>query len=386
MYYRSNSATKELLSPLRLIIISALLMFSFSTQAATPNSRFDHFQTGFPLTGQHQFVDCASCHLDGQFKGAPLACGLCHNGSRAPGKNPLHFRSSDFCDDCHTENSWSGARFEHSDIQEPCLNCHNNHVLVGKSVSHILSTSACEDCHNTISFDRVGSIDHTAVIGTCSSCHNGITATGKHAQHINTNDECDSCHSTTTWRGARFDHSNITAACSSCHNGSTATGKHAAHIITTAECDTCHNTSTWLGASFDHSTITGSCSSCHNGSTATGKGTSHFDTTLECDRCHTTSSWSLLTFSHDSPNYPGDHTSARDCVDCHTSNSQLINWPFSAYKPECAGCHANDFEPGAHKGPGDVLIPINDLIDCSGLCHLKDGDRSNEHRVNSTEW
>lgn len=209
---------------------------------------FDHYTTGFPLTGKHDLVSCAECHLSGKSKGTPVECGLCHNGVRAIGKHQQHFPSSDFCDDCHTVNSWSGAIVDHTDIQVACLNCHNNITAVGKSVTHIASTQICEDCHNTIAFRRVSRVDHNAVLGSCSSCHNGVIATGKHPVHIPTTAECDFCHSTETWLGAEFDHTTAVGACSNCHNGSIATGKDADHIVTAQDCGFCHTTNGWLPA------------------------------------------------------------------------------------------------------------------------------------------
>lgn len=230
-----------------LTTILLLLSFSlsFSTQAAEPVGGFDHFTTGFPLIGKHEFLDCSSCHLYGQFKGTPLECFQCHNGNRAEGKHPQHLPSSDFCDDCHTVYSWPGARYDHGDVQGECQNCHNNVVAIGKSASHIASTEICEDCHNTITFTRVARVDHTAVIGTCDSCHNGVIATGKNPGHINTIATCDYCHNTNTWLGAFFDHSTVTEACSSCHNGVIATGKPSDHVVTTDECGFCHTTISW---------------------------------------------------------------------------------------------------------------------------------------------
>lgn len=326
-----------------LLLSGSLLLVNSSTHAADDVESFDHFTTGFPLTGKHQFLDCSSCHIGGMFKGTPLECGLCHNRSRAPGKNPEHVPSSNICDDCHTTDTWLGARFDHSGIFAPCENCHNNSVALGKSPSHITTTtsSTCEDCHNTITFKRVGRVDHAFVSGTCDSCHNGIKATGKSPQHL----------------------------------------------FTIAQCDNCHNTNTWRGARFDHTYATGLCLSCHNGSIATGKSTTHFVTTLDCNRCHTTARWIPLPhFTHDSPDYPGDHRTGVLCVDCHTTNNQVIAWPFPAYQPECAACHTDDYVPDSHKGVGDVPLPISDVADCSGSCHLKDGIQSNEHRASAGSW
>jgi len=174
-----------------LLALSSLFMLAnTSTHAADNYESFDHFTTGFPLTGKHEFLDCSSCHIGGQFRGTPMECVLCHNNSRAPGKHAEHIPSNNRCDDCHTDKSWKGARFDHSDVLGlPCTNCHNNVVAVGKTPSHIISTAQCEDCHNTITFNRVGRVDHAAVIGSCSSCHNGVTSTGKHPGHTQTTAE-----------------------------------------------------------------------------------------------------------------------------------------------------------------------------------------------------
>jgi hypothetical protein len=221
--------------------------------------------------------------------------------------------------------------------------------------------------------------------------------TGKSSNHVLTTAQCDSCHNVNGWVPANMDHNLISGSCSTCHNGSTATGKTGNHIVTTAQCDSCHNTRSWTPANFDHGSITGTCSSCHNGSIATGKTSNHFVTTLDCSSCHTTSTWvSITAFRHSSANYPGDHVSSVTCQSCHTSNSQTIPWPYSAYMPDCAGCHANDYRSGAHKkyeNP-DTSYSVSELRDCSGSCHeytdssmttIKETE-SGEHRTNRTSW
>ena len=411
-----------------LVLSSLAVLINSTTHAAEDFKSFDHFTTGFPLLGKHEFLDCSACHIGGQFKGTPMECVLCHNNSRAPGKHAEHIPSSNRCDDCHTEQSWKGARYDHSDVVEPCTNCHNNIVALGKTPSHILSTEQCEDCHNTITFARVGRVDHIAVLGSCSSCHNNVVAIGKHPGHIQTTSECDLCHNTTTWLSAGFDHSNVTQPCESCHNGITSTGKHPGHIQTTFDCDYCHNTSSWLNArfdhaavtqacsachtnvtatgkpathitttaecnschftsgwqniAFDHSAVTGLCLSCHNGTISTGKSTTHFVTTEDCDRCHSTTVWiPLILFRHNSPDYPGDHRTTVLCVDCHRTNNQVIAWPFPAYQPDCAGCHADDYLPASHDNQSVTL-----LRDCAGSCHVGGVNISNQHRTSAAGW
>ena len=206
MVYTYNFSVTRLMTLFRLSLILMMLALSNVAHAADKGAEqatgFDHFTTGFPLIGRHELIDCSDCHIAGQFKGTPMECGLCHNGVRAPGKHIKHLSSSNFCDDCHTDRTWLGAKFDHVDVHETCQTCHNNSIAIGKSPSHILSTSVCEDCHNTITFDRVGRIDHASVIGSCSSCHNGVIATGKPADHPQTTEECNSCHTVFTWDGA----------------------------------------------------------------------------------------------------------------------------------------------------------------------------------------
>ena len=53
------------------VLLSALYFtfYASASLAADEKNDFDHFNTGFPLSGQHQTVQCATCHLKGIFKG-----------------------------------------------------------------------------------------------------------------------------------------------------------------------------------------------------------------------------------------------------------------------------------------------------------------------------
>lgn len=314
---------------------------------------FDHDATQFPLQGFHKFVECEVCHVNGRFKGTPTDCFACHGGSSV--------------------------------------------IPAGsKSLHHIPTTNACADCHRSDAWDSVTRFDHSQTLGTCVQCHNGTVQPGKPASHVVSSEQCDSCHNTINWEMARFDHSGITAACSSCHNNSTATGKPGNHVITSAECDSCHTTRGWIPASFDHGSVTGNCSSCHNGSTATGKNSGHFVTNRECDYCHTTNRWSPVTYQHQGSGYPGNHARQLDCNDCHQGNVEVNVWTFPAYQPDCAGCHANDFEMDEHKKVDSPRInyTVSELRDCTGACHEYTNStfstvrefRTGEHRVGDGEF
>jgi hypothetical protein len=330
-------------------------------------SDFDHFATGFPLTGGHRNLECDSCHLNGIFAGTPTACERCHNNIRADGESPNHIQTDDICDNCHTTIDWRHARFDHGNVSGDCSNCHNGAISTGKDPDHIASDNSCELCHSTFSWTRISRVDHSAVRGTCESCHNGVIATGPSPSHIPVNGRsCEECHNTVSWSSADYDHAGVTDNCSSCHNGSAATGKHAQHIPSTQVCESCHSVTSWVPViRVDHSQVQGSCVSCHNGTIATGMPSGHFVTTQQCDSCHTTSGWlPVISYVH-TGNYPGDHGVSLTCTDCHTGNSEEVPWSFPAYAPDCAACHASDYDPGY--GPHSNL---SDDRDCAGSgCH-----------------
>ena len=103
------------------------LMMMQSVDAQSVN--FDHFSTGFSLTGEHQKVSCESCHIRGIFKGTPGNCDGCHNGSIAPGKSATHINSSNNCDDCHSTSAsaWSSiVQMNHGSVNGTCESCHIN--------------------------------------------------------------------------------------------------------------------------------------------------------------------------------------------------------------------------------------------------------------------
>lgn len=315
---------------------AVLVLLSICATASAANPRrinFDHIQTGFPLTGQHAHAPCESCHIGGVFKGTPSQCASCHTpGSRiaVTVKPANHVPTNAPCDQCHTSTvSWFGARFTHIGVAP----------------------------------------------GSCGQCHNGSMAPGKPLNHMATTQPCDACHRTTAWVPASFNHAAVTpGTCAQCHNGSQATGKPANHIQTTASCDMCHSTTAWIPATFNHSGVApGTCAQCHNGTQATGKPSGHFVTTRSCDACHSTTAWTpVLSYTHVSPNFK-PHNSGVTCAQCHTTNSEAISWPFAAYQPDCAGCHASRFKPDAHKKtetPTTIFYTVSELRNCAGSCHL----------------
>lgn len=94
--------------------------------------------------------------------------------------------------------------------------------------------------------------------------------------------------------------------------------------------------------------------------------------------------------------YPGDHQGDPDCILCHQSNSQIATYSAAIFKPDCAGCHANDYKPGPHKkheNP-DVKYTVSELRDCTGACHIFEDAtlttvkkaRNGEHRASDGDF
>lgn len=69
---------------------------------------------------------------------------------------------------------------------------------------------------------------------------------------------------------------------------------------------------------------------------------------------------------------PLDHSAILLCTACHLSNSEVVEWQTPTYQPDCAGCHAGNYKPGAHKkheNP-DAFYTVGELRDCTGACHM----------------
>jgi hypothetical protein len=120
----------------------------------------------------------------------------------------------------------------------------------------------------------------------------------------------------------------------------------------------------------------------------TAKPGNHFVTSVQCDECHNTNRFTPIDFRHSSPNYPGDHRSSVGCLDCHKSNNQIPTYTSAGFKPDCAGCHANDYKTGPHKKSEnpDRKYTVSELRDCAGSCHVFNNNgsikktRNGEHR------
>jgi len=388
------------------------------------SSSFDHAPTGYPLTGTHLSVPCASCHINSRFKNTPTRCFGCHNAINFPGLGSVfaHPATTNYCEGCHQTTTWRDYRFiDHVQALAPCATCHNGKLAAGKTPQHIVTNAPCNTCHlNTVTFKggivlpdaakapaatapaapattaaplttgaskppgtpassgmQKSSLpakpNHAAVVSGCATCHNGVAAAGRRPNHVVTNAPCENCHkSTATFAGARMNHAGIVANCARCHGGAIATGKPVKHIVTNVPCETCHkSTATFAGARVDHATLTAPCVSCHNGAVAEGRPSRHLLTTSPCETCHRTAFWTPVTYRHTSPSYV-DHGSGLGCGSCHAANAQTVAWKFPAFKPNCSGCHVDKYRPLSHlkfARPVKVYYTVAELRDCAGACH-----------------
>lgn len=121
-----------------------------NTTAWIPAS-FNHNNTGFPLTGAHINVPCASCHINGQFAGTPTDCYSCHRADYQNTTDPNHVAAAfpTTCALCHNTTSWAGATFNHTwfpiysgthaGVWSTCATCHIN--------SSNYAAFSCINCH-----------------------------------------------------------------------------------------------------------------------------------------------------------------------------------------------------------------------------------------------
>ncbi|HEY5935257.1 MAG TPA: cytochrome c3 family protein [Kofleriaceae bacterium] len=133
----------------------------------------------FSLRGQHGNIACERCHRDNRpLAGSGNLCINCHR------QDDIHNNSlTPRCGECHTQWSFTPARFDHS--------------RVGCNLTGLHRTIACFDCHKNGNF--------AAISAQCASCHrddaNRHQATNPATNHTAFN-YCATngvCHNTNSW-------------------------------------------------------------------------------------------------------------------------------------------------------------------------------------------
>ncbi len=315
--------------------------------------KFDHRQTDYLLKGKHVETECNKCHLPGKkYRNTQATCIACHK------KDDEHKgKLGTKCADCHAEDNWKEARFDHDKTK---FRLEDKHIKV-----------ACKDCHRDNAFKNTPM--------ACVSCHR---KDDKHKGRYG--DKCQTCHDAKSWDGILFDHDRDTkyslrgkhrqTKCDSCHTGnlyrdklqSTCIACHKKddkHKNTLGEkCADCHVERDWKEARFDHGKsrfpLRGKhdeieCKACHK--TAVFKDTPV--TCLACHRkddkhkgslgelcgdCHNERNWKEHRFDHDKTKFAllGKHREVK-CDGCH-KDMKYKNTPSA-----CLACHKKD---DVHKG------------------------------------
>lgn len=281
-------------------------------------TNFDHSTTLFPLDGRHLQVQCADCHVGGEFSEVSFECVDCHV------EPDLHFGLfSTNCAVCHTTAGWSalvslgGGGFDHFEDTAFTLSRH----LVDFSNDPL----RCSGCHTsedgfTVSFD----------IDVCVACHAQENPVFMEEHRFQFGQDCLACHDGID-RMSDFDHDRFFIL----------DGKHVE-----ISCEDCHLDQVFSGTP-------SVCMDCHE-EPEIHRG--YFG--LQCESCHSTSAWSPARMTDH--NFPLDHGESGlvACEVCHTTR-------YTEYT--CYGCHEHQ--------PGEILeehldegISQAEMADCVA-CH-----------------
>ncbi len=269
-----------------------------STMSWIPSS-FNHSTSQFPLTGAHQAVVCAQCHVNNQYQGLTTNCYDCHTQDFNTVASPNHITGnfSHTCTQCHTTTTWTPSTFNHSTTLFP---------LTG---AHIATT--CQGCHINGNYQ----LHYT----DCYQCHQTDFQQTTNPNHVagNFSHDCTQCHSTMAWSPATFNHSTTLFPL---------TGAH-----TSTPCQSCHVNGNYQLHYTD-------CYQCHQSDYQQVTNPNHVTQQFahNCTQCHSTSVWTPNTMSHDSRwfrIYSGRHRNEwTQCSECHTTPGNLTSF-------SCIDCH-----------------------------------------------
>ncbi len=129
--------------------------------------------------GAHDRVPCATCHAGPRkLRGTGELCVNCHQ------RDDIHHNAlGPRCSDCHTQQTFAGARFRHETVgctlrgihrALPCIDCHKGGNYAGLA-------PMCISCHRDDAMRAAGAgvLPELHVVETaCTLCHNTITFRG----------------------------------------------------------------------------------------------------------------------------------------------------------------------------------------------------------------
>lgn len=309
-----------------------------------PGNSFDHSKTKYPLLGEHLKVNCAACHLNGDFK-KPLAFANCSDCHKEIHRGQFASREKKGeCSECHTVDGWKPSLFgvkEHATSRYPLegkhskVECAKCHLPAGEATLYHVKFANCMDCHKDV---HAGQFAAAPYNNRCEACH---TVQDFHrvlftiAKHRETKFPLTGAH--------------IAVPCSDCHKAGIT---HAADNV--------------MPFHFEDRSCTVCHTDPHHGEFRERMAAKRSDgTVVGCELCHTTAKWKELNrFDHSKTKFPliGAHRGVA-CGDCHRPpalETTLKNVDFRAASKQCFGCH-QDPHAGQFKARKDAA-------DCSG-CH-----------------
>lgn len=291
-----------------------------------PVPGFDHSRTDYPLTGQHQKVECVKCHqqiVDKSNKQDPTylsfakqkfgQCSNCHSDFHQGKLGPN-------CNQCHNTSGWGSVKmtnFDHSRTEFPLLGMHAKvecEKCHGDRTTKKLKFANCKDCHNDF---HKGEFVNRDSKGACEECHTVqgfMPSTFTMLKHDGTLFKLAGSHQA--------------VACFQCHLTETKGKKEYKFSFESLRCPECHKDP-------HHGQVNG------------------FKENTGCETCHRSASWAEIEFDHNRTNYPleGAHAGVA-CNKCHKSDT-VGGEKFMHFKPvdsKCSSCHSNDVSIERLKG------------------------------------
>ncbi len=402
-------------------------------------AEFDHSSTGFELWSEHVKISCTGCHARHVYSDTPTKCvgchlkedkhkdrygedcGLCHRESAWKELTFRHDRDTNYilrwqhrpvaCEQCHLQPVYSVG------TPGQCIGCHRN-----DDVHKTALGKQCDDCHDEQGW-KDAEFDHSGTGFELLSEHAKVPCTGCHARHVYSDtpkkcagchlkedkhkgrygEDCVRCHQESAWKELTFNHNRDTnyilrwlhrpVACAQCHlqpvysagTPSQCIGCHKKDDVhKTAlgkQCDKCHSERSWEKSFFDHNRdsrfvlrrahkkvqckgchkdekfVTApptTCQKCHSGDDRSKGHRGRFG--QRCQDCHTESNWKTVRFNHKRvTRYAllGKHRKL-SCTKCHSG--RLYE---DKVKASCNFCHKGD---DVHKG---------ELGTACELCHIE---------------
>lgn len=343
--------------------------------------KFNHDKTRFKLTGKHEEIKCADCHvIDGKqvFKFKSFKQNFCQDCHENVHKKQFNTKfSAKACSECHTTKNFTEQKpFDHDLTSFPLkgehqkVKCQECHKPTGERFS-----PESKSIRNQYLFPNVKK-------DGCISCHADY-----HKGQLSKN--CTECHNEKGWKPSSFDHNRQSqfrlrgahkeVECQECHRpikGEKVEYKQRMHKVIRYKplgmdcvschedvhkgrmgqtCTDCHSERDWKITRDFHKnfTLSGvhytlSCTECHvdqrklagmssNCLACHQRDDVHNGTLPNCADCHRQQFWENAEFKHSMSQFPlrGAHRTL-DCIECHSRGI------YQGTPTACVSCHLQD--------------------------------------------